>query len=162
VVASGTGMFEGEINDANSEITGDWIQDGLSTPASIKRADYEAEHALDTHRSYSFESKDDLQGHWKGSWIVPFGDIRVTIRCALDIAKLPDGSYVALLASLDQFGNDAPIPASDFQYDGPNVRMGWKWTEGKYEGRLKDGKLVGTWFQGGGGFPLVFKRSGQT
>jgi hypothetical protein len=162
MVASGTGMFEGQVNDDNSEIKGSWIQDGQSTPASIKPADYESEHAVDALQNYSFESQQDLQGHWRGSWIVPFGNVKVTIRCALDIAKLPDGSYLALLANIDQFGYDAPIPVNDFHYGQGNLRMGWKWAGGKYEGRLKDGKLVGTWFQGGGGFPLEFERSGAT
>jgi RNA polymerase sigma factor (sigma-70 family) len=162
MVASGTGMFEGQVNNDNSEIKGSWIQDGQSTPASIKRADYESEHALETLQNYSFASQEELQGHWRGSWIVPFGDVKVTIRCALDIAKLPDGSYLALLANIDQFGYDAPIAATDFHYEQRKVRMGWKWAGGKYEGRLKDGKLIGTWFQGGGGFPLVFERSGAT
>jgi RNA polymerase sigma factor (sigma-70 family) len=158
MLASGGGMFEGEIDDANSEILGSWIQDGQSTRAFVKRADYQADHAQDSLRSYAFESKDGLQGHWKGSWIVPFGELKVTIRYALDIAKMPDGSYSAMLANLDQFGNDAPIPANDFHYEQRNVRMAWKWAGGKYEGRLKNGKLVGTWFQNGGGFPLVFER----
>jgi len=150
------------VDDANAEITGFWIQDGQSTPAFVKRADYQADHALDSLQSYSFQSKQDLQGHWKGSWIVPFGNQKVTIRYALDIAKLPDGTYSAALANMDQFGYDAPIPASDFYYERPNVRMGWKWAGGKYEGTLKDGKLIGTWFQSGGGFPLVFERIGPT
>jgi hypothetical protein len=78
----------------------------------------------------------------------------------LDIAKLPDGTYAAALANLDQLGNSDPIPASDFQYEPPNVRMEWKWADNtRYEGKLKNGKLVGTWFEGGGGFPLVFERS---
>jgi hypothetical protein len=38
--------------------------------------------------------------------------------------------------------------------------MEWKWADNtRYEGKLKNGKLVGTWFEGGGGFPLVFERS---
>lgn len=162
MVASGSGMFQGEITTDNSEISGSWIQNGQSTPASIKRADYEMEHAQDALGTYSFESQDDLQGHWKGAWIVSFGKVRVSIRLALDIAKLPDGAYSATLVHLDQFPNDAPIPASDFHYKRPSVRMGWKWVDGRYEGKLKDGKIKGTWFQGGGGFPLVFERSGPT
>jgi hypothetical protein len=141
---------------------GSWIQDGQYTRAFVKRADYAAEHAQDSLRSYAFASQEDLQGHWKGSWIVPFGNIKATIRYALDIAKLPDGSYSATLANIDQFGYDAPIPATDFHFNGPNLRVSWKWAEGNYEGRLIKSKLVGTWFQNGGGFPLVFERSGPT
>ncbi len=52
-----------------------------------------------------------------------------------------------------------PIPTSDFQYSPPDVHMEWKWAGGAFEGNLKNGKLTGTWLQGGGGFPLVFERS---
>ena len=79
---------------------------------------------------------------------------------ALDIAKLPDGSYSAALANIDEFGNDAPIVPSDFRYDAPELHLKWKRSDGvAYDGRLENGKLVGTWFQGGGGFPLIFERS---
>jgi hypothetical protein len=42
----------------------------------------------------------------------------------------------------------------------PQLRLEWKWTGGAFEGKLQNGKLAGTWYQGGGGFPLVFERSG--
>jgi hypothetical protein len=111
---------------------------------------------MDAEKDYSFSSKNDLQGHWRGSW----GIWKVKIRLALDIAKLPDGSYSATIANLDQFGNDAPIPTSDFEYSPPNVQMEWKWAGWAYQGRLKEGRLVGAWLQGGDSFPLAFKRTG--
>jgi hypothetical protein len=37
--------------------------------------------------------------------------------------------------------------------------MSWKWADDtKPEGKLENGKIVSTWFEGGGGFSLVFKR----
>jgi RNA polymerase sigma factor (sigma-70 family) len=159
VVGTGTGVFEGDINDVNTEIWGTWTQGGQSIPATLKRADYQADHAQDAAKDYSFNSKNDLQGHWKGSWVVTIANVKATIRFALDLAKLPDGSYSAALANIDEFGYDSPIPASEFHYDPPNLRMKWKWAETRYEGSLENGKLVGTWFQGGGGFSLVFERS---
>jgi hypothetical protein len=158
-VATGTGTFEGTMNHANTEITGWWLQDGESTSAILKRADYRAEHALERVKNYAFKSKDDLQGHWNGSWVVTIAKVKATIRFALDIAKLPDGSYSAMLVNIDEFGRDAPMPATEFQFEPPKVRIKWKWAGGAYEGTLKNGKLVGTWFQGGGGFPLVFHRN---
>ena len=156
MLASGAGMFQGTINSANTEIRGSWIQGGQSTPAAVQRADFQAEHVPDTGKDYSFTSENDLQGHWKGSWKI----WKVKIRLALDIAKLPDGTYSATLTKLDQFGYDDPVPTSDFQYEPPDVRMEWKWTGGAFGGRLKNGKLTGVWLQGGGRFPLVFERSG--
>ena len=58
-----------------------------------------------------------------------------------------------------RFGNDDPVPTSNFQHNPPRVRMEWKWAGGAFDGRLANGKLTGTWLQGGGGFPLVFERS---
>jgi hypothetical protein len=153
-VASGAGMFEGEINNAKTEMAGLWIQGGQSTPVTVERADYQAEHAHDADKDYSFASENDLQGHWKGSWEI----WKVKIRLALDIAKLPDGTFSATIANLDQFGNDDPVPASNFEYRASDLRLKWKWADGAYEGKLENGKLVGTWLQGGGGFPLVFER----
>jgi RNA polymerase sigma factor (sigma-70 family) len=160
ILLTGSGMFQGELNSANTEMTGSWLQGGASTPSIFKRADYDAERAAEPVKDYSYASGNDLQGHWKGSWILPLGNVKVSIRFALDIAKLPDGTYAAALANLDQVNNNDPIPASDFQYSPPAVHMEWKWADHtKYEGKLENGKLTGTWFQGGGGFPLVFARS---
>jgi hypothetical protein len=78
---------------------------------------------------------------------------------ALDIAKLPNGSYSAALASPDQFGAEAPIAPSDFEYSTPDLHMEWQPMGGTYDGRLENGKLTGTWSQGGGGFALVFERT---
>jgi hypothetical protein len=138
---------------------GSWTLGGQSVPVTVKRADYEAEHAQDADKVYAFNSQNDLQGHWKGSWVVTLAGTKATIRLALDIAKLPDGSYAPTLSDMDDLGRGDPIPPSDFRYDPPNVRMAWKVKGGAYEGKLKDGKLDGTWFQGGGGFPLVFERN---
>jgi RNA polymerase sigma factor (sigma-70 family) len=157
--ATGSGKFEGDINSANTEIVGSWIQGGQSTPATLKRADFQAERAQEAEKDYRFASNQDLRGHWKGSWVVTIDKSKATIRYALAIARLPDGSYSALLTNLDEFGKDDPMPASDFQYEAPKLSMKWKWAGGSYEGKLSDGKLVGTWFQGGGGFPLVFERT---
>jgi hypothetical protein len=159
LVATGTGKFEGTINSDNTLITGHWVQGGQSTPAHIRRANYQAEQAQERLKDYSFHSKNDLQGHWCGSWVVTIVKTKARIRLALDIAKLPGGSYSAALSNIDQFGNDAPIPTSDFHFEPPKLRMKWKWADVSYEGKMEDGRLVGTWFQGGGGFPLVFERS---
>ena len=170
-LASGAGMFQGKINDADTEISGFWMQGGQSMPASVKRADYQAEHAQDADKSFSYTLKNDLQGHWRGAWIALFdgGKIKIPIRMALDIAKLRDGSYSATMASVDQLWHDAPIPAPAFQFSPPNLQAEWKSAIGafgsdhneipSFVGRLENGRLVGTWNQSGGGFALVFERN---
>jgi RNA polymerase sigma factor (sigma-70 family) len=157
--ATGGGVFEGNINNAHTEITGSRLQAGETLPASLKRADYNAEHAHDAERDYDFRSENDLQGQWKGSWVVTLAGVKATIRMALDIAKLPDGSYQAQVSNVDELGRDDFVPASTLRCDLPHVRTEWKWAGTAYDGTLVKGRLVGTWSQGGGGFPLVFERN---
>lgn len=156
--ADGAGMFRGQLNDSGTEISGSWTQDGQSLPAIVKRTDYQAEHTHNADKDYAFVSEKDLQGHWRGSWIEPIGNLKVPIRMALDIAKLPDGSYSATLANLDQFGAGAPIPTSDFEYTPPDLHMEWKWEGWAYNGMLENGKILGTWQESGGKFRMVFER----
>lgn len=156
--ADGAGIFHGQLNYSDTEISGSWTQGGQSMPARVHRADYEAKHAHDAEKDYSFTSESDLQGHWKGAWIAPFPG-KPPIRQALDIAKLPDGSYSATMASVDSFGTEAPVPTSDFEYSPPHLHMEWKWEGWAYDGTLENGKLAGTWSEGGGGFSLIFERT---
>lgn len=160
--AEGSARFQGAINSDRTEISGSMMHRGRSVPFTFKRADYQAEHARDGDRDYSFTSANDLQGHWKGSWIVNISGTSATIRMALVLAKLPDNSYYAAVANTDEFGNDAPIPASVIRYQLGKLHLEWKVTGCAYDGMLTDGKIVGTWSQGGGGFPLVFERSEGT
>jgi RNA polymerase sigma factor (sigma-70 family) len=157
-IKSKAGRFQGVLDLAGDEMSGSWTQGGKSLPAFFKRADYQAEAGPTAAEDYSFTSASDLPGHWKGAWSAAAGTINVTIPLTLDIGKLPDGSYRATLANLEQLGNESPIPATDFEYSPPKLHLEWKWAGGVYDGTLENGKLVGTWKQGGGGFPLVFER----
>jgi hypothetical protein len=154
----GTGEFAGEINSQHSELAGLFARDGQSFPAQFKRADYRAEQNLERDKDYTYNSTTDLQGHWKGSWVVTIAGVKATMRFGLDIAKLPDGAYSAALESLDEFGYDGPRPASDFQYLAPRLRAAWMQSGGSFDGALDNGKISGAWYQGGGSFPLVFER----
>ncbi len=159
VLNSNNGMLRLALDSSGQELSGSWIQDGKPVPAFFKRADYQAELVRQEVEDFSFTSPSDLPGHWRGSWDVVLGKTKVTIPFYLDIGKMPDGTYSATLASPEQLGNDSPMPASSFDYSPPTVRLGWKWANNtKYEGNLENGKLVGTWYEGGGGFPLVFER----
>ena len=157
-IDSKAGSFRGELDSSGQEIRGSWIQGGKSVPAFFQRASYLAEVAKAEEEDFSSTSPSDLQGHWKGAWNIIFGTNNITIPVALDIGKLPDGTYQATLANLEQLGNESPIPTSRFDYSAPNLQMEWKWAGGAYNGTLRNGKIVGTWLQGGGGFPLIFER----
>jgi RNA polymerase sigma factor (sigma-70 family) len=157
-VKCGTGEFDGQINSQHIELAGTWTRDGQSLPAEFKRADYQGEQNHERAKDYTYNSATDLQGHWRGAWDVTIAGVKTTIRFGLDIAKLPDGAYSATLSNIDEFGHDGPNPASDFQYLAPRVRVAWSGTVGSYDGVLDNGKINGTWYQGGGGFPLGFER----
>jgi RNA polymerase sigma factor (sigma-70 family) len=157
-INSNAGKFQGTLDSAGDEIKGSWIQGGKPVPAYFKRADYVAEEAHTGAEDFSSISASDLQGHWKGAWSIMLGTNTITIPLALDIGKLPDGTYQATLANLEQLGNESPIPASKFEFSAPNLHMEWKWAGGAYDGKLENGKIAGKWLQGGGGFPLVFER----
>ena len=72
------------------------------------------------------------------------------------IGQQPDGTYAASMDSLDQGAKD--LPASDAQFETPNVRLEWQAIAGFYTAKLKDGKLAGTWHQGKAAFPLKMER----
>ncbi|HEX4348940.1 MAG TPA: hypothetical protein VH251_01060, partial [Verrucomicrobiae bacterium] len=159
---SNNGMLSLAMVGSGKEMSGSWIQGGISTPAVFKRADYQAELARRAEEDYSFTSALDLQGHWKGSWgtviKTPKIKINLSIPMELDVAKMPDGTYAVAIANLEQLGNESPIPVSSFQYSPPNLHAEWKWAGGAYDGRLENGKITGTWSEGGGKFALVFER----
>jgi hypothetical protein len=159
----GGGLFQGAVNADDTELIGSWTISGQSVPADFKRADYRAKQALDNEKDYSFASSGDLPGHWKGSRTGKRGDKKVVVHQALDIAKMPDGSYNATFSFPDGLYVDAPVPASDFKYNPPNLSVNLKWFYSTYEGTLKNGALVGAWTQrspwGTNATPITFERT---
>jgi hypothetical protein len=61
------------------------------------------------------------------------------------------------LTSIDQGGVEIPIAA--VVQNGMQLKLLLPAIAGSYEGELKEGQLTGTWSQGPGTFPLVFKRT---
>ncbi len=156
---SNAGEFQGALDITGQEIKGSWIQGGKTLPAFFQRADYQDEVAQREAENFSHSSATALQGHWKGTWHLIFGTNNIAIPLTLDIGKMPDGTYQAALANLQQLGNDAPIPTSNFEYTPPDLHMEWQWAGGAYDGILDDGKIIGKWEEGGSEFPLVFERA---
>jgi RNA polymerase sigma factor (sigma-70 family) len=160
VLNSHSGMLRLALDGSGQELSGSYVQNGQPLPAFFKRANYLTDLAQQEEADFSSSSPADLPGHWIGSWDVILGNTKVNIPMKLDIAKMPDGTYSAAIANLEQLGNDSPTPASRFEYLPPNLHAEWKWSGNtKYDGKLENGKIVGTWSEGGGGFPLVFERT---
>jgi hypothetical protein len=152
-------LIQGTVSSNSTEIIGSFTSGGHSLPIHFKRGDYGVEHKRDSERSYLFSSSDELQGHWSGSWMATVDKTKAEIRLVLDIAKFPDGSYLAELRRIDDLGEDAPIAADEFEFKAPEINLRWKWLKLGFDGRLERGKLVGHWLQGDGGFPLVLERN---
>lgn len=151
------GVFEGALGSGGTEIKGTWSQAGVTLPLTIKRADPRADRAqvaaVEAKKDYSYTSPDDLTGHWKGAL-----DVKgMKLHLALHVAKLPDGKLAGALDSLDQGAND--IPANAVRFTAPTAHLEWQTIAGVFDGKLQNGKLSGTWRQGGQSFPLVFERS---
>jgi hypothetical protein len=81
----------------------------------------------------------------------------VKFRLAVNIAKLPDGTFSCSMINLDREGTE--IPASTIQYVPPNVHLEWNAIDTSFNGKLENGKLTGAWRQGGGAVPLVLERN---
>jgi RNA polymerase sigma factor (sigma-70 family) len=150
-------VFTGKLDGTDLELTGNLLQAGTSTPLTLERARPEtaslSDAAIESQKDYSYASPNDLPGHWQGT--LDFKGLK--LRSALNIARLPDGKFSCTMISLDQGGGS--IPASTVQYAPPNVRLEWPTIGGSYNGKLENGKISGTWRQGGQTIPLVFERS---
>ena len=153
------GYYEGTVDTDNQVITGNWMQGGKPLPLNLERAKPEtaaaSDPALEAQKDYSNTGPNDLPGHWQGTLNVKQADVK--LRLALNIARLPDGTFSCTMISLDQGGGE--IPASLIQYVPPNVHLEWSGIGGSFHGKLEHGEISGAWRQGGGALPLVFERS---
>lgn len=92
-------------------------------------------------------SDQPLAGEWTG--VLQVGSVRLRLRLTIGA----DGS--AVLYSLDQ--GAAPIPASNAVVTADRVDLTFAAIGGRYQGRLEEGALIGTFTQGGP-LPLRFER----
>jgi hypothetical protein len=92
-----------------------------------------------------------LLGTWEGAL-----DVKgTTLRLVLTLANGPDGA-TGKLVSVDQ--NSIEIPVTKITEEGAHVKLTITMVSGGFEGDLKGDELAGTWTQGPGSLPLVFKR----
>ncbi len=143
-------VFDGEINNQHDKLVGAWSQRGQKGPLTFRRAPTKAAPVAEIQKDYGQGAPDQIQGHWKGV----LNARGVTLHLLFHIALMPDGSYSATMDSPDQGATGLPASAVKFTY--PNVRIEWNF--GYYIGKLNDGKLSGTWHQGGVALPLKLER----
>jgi hypothetical protein len=153
---SGIGAkFEGEMNQSGSEISGNWTQMGKSNPLTFKRGEPPSTES-ESKKNYAHVKENDLQGFWKGTLDVK----QAKLRLAVKIAKLPDGTFVGTMDSLDQGAKN--LPATAISYNEPVVKLEWKGIGGVYDGKMQNGKMTGTWKQGPASFPLLLERTTES
>jgi uncharacterized protein len=98
--------------------------------------------------------------NFEGSWQGTLEADGTKLRIALTVTKSKTGVFAGKFDSLDQ---GATIPIDMISVDNDAVRLDMKSAGILYEGVLnKEGtELVGTFTQGGQGYPLTFKRGEQ-
>ena len=79
----------------------------------------------------------------------------IVLHLVLKLANQPGGA-TGVLVSVDQGG--AEIPVTSITQTGSQLKFTITTINAGYTGDLKDGQLTGTWSQGPGSWPLVFKR----
>ena len=81
------------------------------------------------------------------------------MRLAIKLGKFPNGSYAAILTSVDQGGQ--AFVASSVGYTNPVLRVDCKNIRGAYMGTLNKAgtAMEGKWEQGGNSIDLNLKRA---
>jgi len=163
LVLNGSGSsFEGNLDNGNT-ISGTWTAgSGQSIPMTFNSVDPHAEAAREMTKSYGYTYPSELQGHWKGILSADRNGNKVKLHLAVDIARMPDGSFSATLDSPDEVR--LGVAATSVLFSPPHVRVEWRGIGARFEGKLVNGKLSGTWYAGGQGpqgspAPMVFERS---
>jgi RNA polymerase sigma factor (sigma-70 family) len=151
--------FKGKLDPNARRIGGTWtLVTGRSFPLTLQRADRTVDAAAEQARSYESTAADDLAGHWRGILSTKRQGSKVNLHVVLNFARLPDGSFVGSMDSLDEFGM-AGIEATEVQYRIPNVHARWVGIGSAFEARVQDGKISGTWKDDSGSHALVLERT---
>jgi uncharacterized protein len=144
----GNPTFTGTIGKDGKSISGEYTQGGGTMPFALTRT---GEAKIEPAPKSTAITK-EVQGNWEGAL-----DVNGTaLRLVLKLSAGADGLGTGTLVSLDQGG--AEIPVTAVIQTGSHVKLVVQPVAGTYEGDLKDGQLSGTWTQGPGTLPLVFKR----
>ena len=154
------GVFEGQLSSDGGKIIGTWTQSRIPLELTLERTDPKADQAeqaaaaaKEAEKDYSHTVPNDLTGHWTG--VIDVKGAKVPV--ALHVARLPNGD---LSASLNNVGQGTKgVPADAVRFASLETHLEWTNLGATYDGTMKNGKITGTWRQGGQEFPLIFERS---
>lgn len=144
----GNPQFNGALSKDAKSLSGQYTQGGGTIPFAVTRTGDAKFEPLPKSTPITKE----LEGSWEGSL-----DVNGTIlRLVVKLSNGPDGVATGTLVSVDQGGVELPVVA--VVQTGSHLKLVVPAVAGTYEGDLKEGQLTGTWTQGPGNLPLVFKR----
>jgi hypothetical protein len=142
----GEPQFKGEVKEAKT-LAGEFSQGGGTVPFTLTRTGDAKIEPLPKSTPITKE----LEGSWEGALDVNGTILRLVLKLSSQA-----GSSTGTLVSVNQGGVEIPIPA--VIQTGTHLKLIVRAIAATYEGDLKDGQLTGTWTQGPGTLPLVFKR----
>lgn len=147
--APGTPTFKGTVSADGATLAGDFTQGEAGFPFTLTRA---GDAVFPPPPAKSSAITKDLEGSWSGTLMAGGQSLRLMLK----LAGGADGATGSIV-SVDQ-GN-TEIPIATITQTGMHLELSVPQIAGSYSGDLKDGKLMGTWSQGPGTFPLEFTRS---
>jgi pimeloyl-ACP methyl ester carboxylesterase len=138
--------YEGKMNDAGTEAAGTWTQRGAALPLTFAKTD----------RPPPEPKVVGPEQLWEGTLEANAG---LQFRIALHLSKTENGKVVGTLDSLDQ--GQKGLKLSSVTLDKSQLAFTMKRAGVVYEGKVNEQgtEVVGTWSQGGGKLPLVFKKT---
>ena len=146
--APGDPRYKGELSQDGKTIIGTFSQGGASLPLTLA---WKGEPQFVAVQKNPAVSK-GLLGTWEGALDVQ----GKTLRLVLTLSNGPDGG-IGKLVSVDQ--NNFEMPVTSIAEEKTHLKLAVAMVSGGFEGEIKGDEISGTWTQGGGSLPLVFKRS---
>jgi len=145
----GAPSFEAKLSADANDLSGTATVPGGSVPFQLNR---KGEANVKLPPASSALSK-DFEGAWEGA--IEAGGNR--LRVVMKLSRAADGSATGTMISVDQGSQEIPI--STVTVKDKQLQLDVRAIGGTYSGTLgANGEIDGTWTQGPGTTPLLFKR----
>ncbi len=149
-------IYDATLNPKTMEMSGTWKVGKISGTLTLKlNALPDAFPEPLAESDYAPRKDSDVQGYWQG--ILKAGN--TPLRMAFKIAERTNGTFRAVLNSLDQGGLD--YEATVVTYHAPTVKAEFGGIGGTFEGAVdsSDRVITGNWTQGSATLPLTLERA---
>lgn len=149
----GEPRFTGALDAGATAISGTFTQNGQTFPFTLARKP--KPDAAPGQTPAKGVPGTGLVGYWQGT-LAPTPVIQM--RLLLEVTAVPAAPPTAVLVSVDQ--GTARMPVTGLAENGGEVQFSVPSVSGAFKGTLNadQSEIAGTWTQGPGGLPLVFKR----